>query len=469
VYAGVYLAAPPRALLIVDEERYVAQAVAFASGSRAIEGAGREYAGVAHHVMSDYPPATSLLQAPFVKVLGWRYAGLASVIALILATLATARLLTLHGRDPLFALFVPGFVGTAFFARIGMSDVPSAMVVALALLGLRAGRSGDARAAFFGGLMVGLSVLFRELNVVLLLPFVAAAIARRDETVPPLLVGAVVGFMARPVASALLFGNAAYVRDSGFGFSFEALIGGAPLWAVILLVLVPGGLLLPFFQRSEEKAEGTVAVLLYFALYASYGYDALRENGLVKGVLLTSRYAVPALPLLAVMAADVWPRAVAALGPRAVDVTRRLVPAVALGVAALGGSVQFAARGQEQVAAAIIEPLYENSDNALPLVINELALVKYVSPVYGIRQLLYKRDVDTVPVLRIAETESFVIALLDRFDSEMFEADVASNQRFLDKLIASCAVGELHDGNPASWSRLRIYRVSDCREVDDEA
>jgi len=467
VYVGVFFVAPPKALLIVDEERYVAQAVAFASGSRVIEGAGREYAGVAHHVMSDYPPGTSLVQAPFVKLLGWRYAGLASVLALILATLATARLLALHGRDPLFALFVPGFVGAAFFARIGMSDVPSAMVVALALWWMRAGRGGDARAAFLGGLMVGVSVLFRELNIVLLLPFVAAAIARRDDTVPMLLAGGAVGLIARPISGALLFGNASYVRDSLYAFSVESLVGGAPLWLLILLVLIPGGLLLPFFQRGDEKGEYAVAALLYFGLYASYGYDALQENGLVKGALLTSRFAVPAMPLFAVMAADVWPRAVAALGPRVDAVARRLVPVVALAVAAMGGAIQFAARGQEQVAAAIIEPLYANSDSALPLVINELAMVKYASPVYGVRQILYKREVDSLPPVRIAETESFVVALMDRFDSEMFQADVASNQVFLEKLIAACSVGELHDYNPSSWSRLRIYRVSDCRESEE--
>lgn len=466
VYAGVFLVAPPKALVVVDEERYVAQAVAFATGGRAIEGAGREYAGVAHPVMSDYPPGTSLLQTPFVRVLGWRYAGLASVLALILATLATARLLALHGRHPLFALCVPGFVGAALFARLGMSDVPSAMVVALALWWMRAGRGGDAKAAFAGGLMVGLSILFRELNIVLLLPFVAAATARRDATVPQLLGGTVLGLLARPLAGALLFGNAGYVRESMYSFSLSSLIGGAPLWAMILLVLVPGGLLLPFFQRGDEKAEGAVAVLLYFGLYASYGYDALRENGLVKGALLTSRFIVPALPLLAVMAADVWPRWLAALGPRIDGLARRLVPVVALGVAGMGGAVQLAARAQENAAAATIEPLYANSHEALPLVINELALVKYASPIYGVRRILYKRDVDTVPPVRIAETESFVVALLDRFDSEMFEADVRSNQAFLDTLIGACAVGELHDGNPASWSRLRIFRVSDCREIE---
>jgi 4-amino-4-deoxy-L-arabinose transferase-like glycosyltransferase len=464
VYAGVFLIAPPKALLVVDEERYVSQAVAFAESGRAIEGAGREYAGVDHLVMSDYPPGTSLLQTPFVAAFGWRYAGLASVLALVLATLATGRLLSLHGRDPRFALVVPGFIGAAFFARIGMSDVPSAMVVALALWQLREARAGNARAAVIGGLLAGASIVFRELNILLLAPFLLAALWRRDTNAVPMMVGVVAGLALRPLSSWLLFGNALYVRDSIYGFSVSNLIAALPLWGLILLVLFPGALLLPVLYRGEERASAVTAFVLYFGLYASYGYDALAENGLLKGALLTSRYAVPALPLLALMAADVWPRLVARLGERADRVARRLVPVAAVGVAVLGGGVQFAARAQEQVAANVIDPLYASSDPALPLVINELALVKYASPVYGLRQILYKRDVDTLSAVRIAATETFVVALLDRFDSEMFEADVTSNQAFLDKLIAGCSVGELHDGNPASWSRLRIYRVSDCRE-----
>jgi hypothetical protein len=465
----VFLVAPPRALLIVDEERYVAQAVAFADGARAIEGAGRRYEGIAHGVMSDYPPGTSLLQTPFVWAFGWRYAGLASVLALVLATLATARLLRLHGRDERFALLVPGFLGAAFFARIGMSDVPSAMIVALALWQLREGTKGSLRGALVGGFLAGASILFRETNTLLIAPFLAAALWSRSALAMSSVVSAVLGAAMRPLLSALIFGNAWYLRDSEYGFSFASLASAVPLWLVILLVMLPAALWLPFAYRGDDRRPAIAAFVLYFGLYASYGYDALSQNGLVKGALLTSRYAVPALPLLAMMAAEVWPRLAVRLSANLQSLIPRAVPSLAIGVAVMVGGVQFAARGQEAVAAAIIEPLYVNTDPALPVVINELALVKYASPVYGVRQILYRRDVGEMNVTEIAATETFVIGLLDRFDSEMFDADVSANQRFLDKLIASCSVGELHDGNPAPWARLRIYRVSDCREDADGA
>ena len=180
VYLAAFLISPPRALLVVDEELYVAQAVAFAVGARTIGDAGRRYEGMPHAVMSDYPAGTSLLQTPFVATLGWPFAALASVLSLIVATLATAALLRNHGRDPVFALLVPGFLGTSFFARTAMSDVPSAMIVALSLLcSTRAGSADDASAqrklGLVGGFLAGVSVLFRELNVLLVSPFNVAA------------------------------------------------------------------------------------------------------------------------------------------------------------------------------------------------------------------------------------------------------------------------------------------------------
>src|SRR4051812_13610359 len=94
---------PPRVFLVGDEERYVSQAVAFSHGALSL---GTQWVEPASRLQvdSDYPAGTSLLETPFVWLLGWRAAALASVLGLIVATLATAWWLRDEDHPPGFAL-----------------------------------------------------------------------------------------------------------------------------------------------------------------------------------------------------------------------------------------------------------------------------------------------------------------------------------------------------------------------------
>src|SRR5687767_11745306 len=106
LYAAGYLLFPPRVLVINDEVRYVAQPMAFARGELTLPGANTILPAIQQRVASDYPPGTSVLQVPFVRLAGWRWAGLASVLGLAVLTLATSRLLRPLGYRSEFALAV---------------------------------------------------------------------------------------------------------------------------------------------------------------------------------------------------------------------------------------------------------------------------------------------------------------------------------------------------------------------------
>src|SRR5437762_10502691 len=82
-YVAGFLLFPPRILLILDEERYVAQAMAFAMGRSTLPHAQILYPPSPIGVVTDYPPGTSLLQVPFVWLFGWRGAAVLSVIGLV--------------------------------------------------------------------------------------------------------------------------------------------------------------------------------------------------------------------------------------------------------------------------------------------------------------------------------------------------------------------------------------------------
>lgn len=470
-YVVSYLAYLPSAILVVDEEAYVAQALAFASGARTLPGAGRSYEGMPFEVMSNYPLGTSLLQAPFVALGGWPLASLASVLALLAATVITARWLRDLGRDPRFALVIPGFLPAALFGRIGMSDVPSAMLVALALWLLwraeqgSAAPRGDGRraaivSAFFAAFVAGASVLFRELNLLLLAPFFVGALVRRRVSLPALVVGALAGLGLRLALSAWIFGDALYVRDAGFPFTVGNLTFTALPWAVTLIVLLPGALILPALYRGPWRTECSAAVLLYVGTHLLYGYDAVAQNGLGKGILLMARYAIPLVPIFTVMAAEVLSTRTARLSPSRRVSALRLVTAAAACALLVGVGVHPLAAAQERVVREVRTTLYDETTPEVPVVINEMVMLKYASPVYGPRQLVFRRDLDTRSVEEIgAAYPVFTLALLDRTDSELFAVDAQRNAEFVERLRTDFRLELEHDSTPTAWSRLRIYAV----------
>lgn len=469
----------PRVLLIVDEDRYVSQAVAFAQGILAIPGRGILYPRVSTRSISDYPPGTALLQAPLVWIGGWRTAALLSVIGLIVATLATMRWLRANadeggggegegerGRrhdNAAFALLLPGFVGAAFFGRVAMSDVPTTALVAVTGVLVWKARPDRPLISLFAGLGAGLLLLFREPAMLLVLPLLVGAFVRGQCAVWATAAGFAAGVGIRLVASAVLFGSPWYLRDPQIGFALSSLRHTVPLYGIILLVLIPGGALLPLFYRGPRRAELTVAVVTYVALFLFYDYDSVQLNGRVKGLMLASRFMAPALPLLALMAADVWRR-----WWQRVPLGRRFSHgSVTMAASTLVGLIGFAvhplARSRETEALVIRDALAAHTRANIPVITNTDATLKYLSPAYGARQLIVRRDLSRDSLVSFSRRFGLLsVAFLDRNDSPVFRADERENTVFLAEAREACAVQQTFVG-AAGASRLRIYELTDCR------
>jgi len=446
----------PRVLMIVDEDRYVSQAVAFANGSTTIPGAEIVVPPVPVRMISNYPPGTSLLQTPFVWAFGWRGAMLLSLVSLIVATLVTGLWLQEGGRSPTFALLIPGFFGAAFFGRIGMSDVPSAALVALTCLLLWRATPQQPVTSLLAGFCITASLLFREPLLMLLAPLAVGAMARRAVSLPLFVLGGVLGVAARLALSQLLFGSAFYVRDPGIEFSFSSIQHVFLVYAAILLVMFPGGALLPFFYRGPRRAELVASVVLYVGLFLLYGYDSVRDNGLAKGVILASRFMVPTLPILAWMSADVWPR---------LAIRGFIVPRVmAGGVIALAFLVHPLARRQETVPLALVRSIQSHTNPEALVMTNSNATLKYLSPSYGPRRLILRYGMNADSVAQFASRYgNMSMALLDRSDSEMFRAESVENAMFVATVRSRCALRPQFDSTFDSWARLHVYDVSSCR------
>jgi hypothetical protein len=457
-YAAGFLAFPPRVLLIVDEFNYVTQAVAFAQGALTIPGGEPLFPAQTLGVASNYPPGTSLLQAPLVAIGGWRAAAALSVLGVIVTTLVTMKWLRENDRHPAFSLVIPAFLGTLFFGRVAMSDAPTAAIVALALWLLWRADQGWVW-SFAAGLTAGATLLFREPPAVLLTPFLVGAVARRKCVVWALVLGGVVAVAARLVLFHELFGSALYVRDSGYGFSPESALANLPQYTVILVLMFPLGAILPFLYRGPRRAEVVTALGMYVATFLFYDYDSVRENGMVRGILLASRFMLPALPLLAFMAADVFPRL---FGSRARWLgAARVIGFVAL--AAVAFAIHPALQRQEQGAATIVADIQRATTEPIPVITNHHATLKYLSPIYGPRRLILRSSIDAgaVPAF-LRNYGKLSLVFLDRTDTETFRQDAMQNDVFLGGLRQRCRVVPALESQHGPSLRLRVFDVVSC-------
>lgn len=453
----------PTVLVVVDEDRYVSQAVAFASGSKTIAGAEILMPSTPQRLISNYPPGTSLLQAPLVWAFGWGGAAVLSVIALVCAALVVARWLAEEGKPPGFALLIPGFVGASLFGRIAMSDLPSTAMVAVACWALWRAERGSARVAFVAGATAGATLLFREPPVLLLAPLLMGGVLRRRVHLAGVLLGLAVGIGARLFAAALLFGSAWYVRDSGIAFSLASTRHTLPVYALILFVFIPGGALLPLLYRGPRRAELTIGLAAYVALFLFYDYDVIGDQGPLKGILLASRFMAPALPLLAFMAADVIPRLVRG-HPWRYRAAAPLARVAGVGTILLSFAVHPLAHLQERQHAALARAMIRSTSPDTPVVTNTKATLKYLSPAYGPRKLIARQELapDSVPQL-LRRHGALSVVLLDRTDSEMFRQDAAANVRFVSAVEHRCVLTTTHRER-VTWAQLRVMQIARCRE-----
>jgi hypothetical protein len=218
---------------------------------------------------------------------------------------------------------------------------------------------------------------------------------------------------------------------------------------------------LPFVYRGQRRWELAAGTIAYMLMFLCYDYRPWTENGTVKGTILASRFALPLLPVLAVMLADTAGRFVRGRGV-VPAMTRTAFPLLVTAVGIIAFGVHPLMRRLEAEPYQVVHAIQTHSNPRVPAVINEKAAAKYLSAVYGPRVLM-SRDMSVGELEVICRTEGGMqLILLDRDDSQLFRDDARANATFLDaaasRLLLSPAYDATHDG-----ARLRIFDVGCSR------
>jgi hypothetical protein len=350
-----------------------------------------------------------------------------------------------------------------------MSDVPSFFVVTLWLWFFWRGLDRGWGYWMASGFIAGVSMVWRETNAVVFAPIFAGTVLRREKASWAIIVGGVAGVAVRLLSSTWVFGDPFFYK-APYIVDFSALLDRLPLYLLALMVFVPGGFVLVLLYRGRRWPELIVAVNLFVLLYVIQEYFMWGTSPL-KRMVLTPRYMLPILPLMALAAAEVIPRLWRRLLERTPTLHHKTLEAVAVaglvvwvgGVAVAAAVVHpmFAAWSTSQ--ARIGEAITANTDLSGVLVTN-LPLT---------RKFLRELDRDYLPLsldyvppdqaLEIAKElatryKRFEIVLLDRSDGPLGIEQARLNAEYIASIAPMNPV-LVFDREMSETDWLRIWRV----------
>jgi hypothetical protein len=363
---------------------------------------------------------------------------------------------------------VLGYLPTLVLGRVAQSDVPSTALAALGLWLFWARGPDHATRLAASGFIAGLSLCFRETNALLFAPLYLGTLVRREGAAWALIAGGFAGSLLWPLGTWIVFGDPFYMFwRSPVTFGLGNVPGNLPLYAVALLLFIPGGVIWGLLYRGERWPEIVATVLLFCALYLSYSYRG-EESGLLRSMILGPRFFAPLTPLLAFAAAEVVPRLWMGLRERvgigAAEFMDRIAPLV---VRLWVGGVLLVAFAVHPVLDRLTNPLehfreaiYDHSA-AGSVVVIQWADRKLVTPMYGERQRFYLHKL-TPEILDelLARHGTITFALQERSESPQFRAKARENREIFETLTRRTEVELLYDWVAETSERLRIWRVS---------
>jgi 4-amino-4-deoxy-L-arabinose transferase-like glycosyltransferase len=465
-YAASMAAFYPRAISNIDESSYVAQAQAFADGE------ARRYwenpiAGLPNpYRPGDYPPGTALLMAPFVFAFGWQGAFLVPLLGLVGLILTTARWIEHERRQPLFALLVLLYPAALVMGRVAMSDVVTALVTTLSIVLFWVGADSEGRKAWWvSGFLAGASLAFRETSVLVVAPFYLGALLRRERGIHALVIAGTLGVLVRPWLSWLVFGDPAYVKSFGYGFSPGVLAANIQRYAFLTLVTVPGGLLAAVLYRGRRRPELITAVLLPLAFFSLYEYSG-SESGWLKSMVLSGRFLLPVVPILVFALAHSVPEWIEQLSRR-VPIARQRLESMAgallvAGTVVASSSVHAAMDHFNAPHLEIRRAIYAFTTDDSWILTNATGTYKYLTTgLYEPRHPIALRNLSAEHYDRILDRSSeLYLVLLERSDSEFWRRSSAEYHEWIADLVARADMELRFDENPDGNTRLRIWRIT---------
>ncbi len=470
VYVLGFLLHYPRISTVKDSSRYMRRAKMIAEGPLFNPGSRCETDLKSSSADALYPVGTSLTIAPLYRLGGLRLAFSFPLIMLVSLVLITARWIHEQGRSPCFALLILSFVPCLVLGRESMSGMPSAVLVACGMWLFWRGISGKPLNWVLSGFIAGLSVMYRETNVLLFLPLFIGSMFRRERKSVALILGGVCGLSVHVVVS-LLFGDSIIHGGRSMGFSLRAVWEHAPIYLAVLLVMFPGGLVWVLSYHGQRRLEVATTTILCLVFFCAYNYSG-QQSGMMKSLVLGPRFLIPLLPLLAFTSAEAIPRvwggllkvASSRVEPWLVLLGRTVIVVYFLGVVTLSYGIHPYLSGWAEKHVRVRDLIYANIPEDAVIVTDMEATDKYLNGLYGKYNTRKYDELEPGDLAReLLVNDVIWIVILERRDSEFWIARSTDAMNFVKSLSPEPQL--VLSENLGSFGRLWIWQMK--RELQE--
>jgi hypothetical protein len=463
LYGVGFLAFYPNSVTNDDESGYMRQTLLLLEGKSSIPKLNALTGETEDFFPSKYPYGTALLMSVPVAIAGWRGAYVVPCLSLLAGVLLLGRWLQQEGRSPLFALLLLGYPPNLVMGRVTMSDVPSLFIVIFGLWLFWRGIGRSWRWWLASGFVAGGSMLFRESNPIPFAPFFAGALLRRERNTWALVVGGIAGLGLRVAANTYFLHNPFHYR-SAYVLALSTLPERLPIYALALLVFVPGGLVLALLYRGRRWPELCISVAGFVIAYLIQFYYTFTTST-AKNMVVTPRYVIPIVPVIVFGMAESVSRLWSRWLEGAPEARRERLRTVAGGAIALWiagvGVASFAVHpafwhwSAEQ--GRIRDAIAAETDFDAPVLTNFMATRKFL-PELDMKYLAVDRaavDVATASSLASRYDEVYFV-FLDRSDSEHWSKDARVNAEFIRDVSPPPTL--IYDRQVTPTEHLRIWR-----------
>lgn len=299
-FSVCFLVFYPQMILLLDEYSYFNRGLAFTQGEMALgitDLTGTESIDLSG---TRYLMGTPLLIAIFIALIGNSSVFLLGWLCFSLSAFLMIRVLQKLDYSPLGVLVLFLFPPLMMLTRTLMSGMPSLLFSAIFFFVLVCS-SKSVIQYFLLALIAGLSMLFRETNILIFGFFLLFLFLQEKKWIISLILGFALGIGCRLLLAHYVYGSAVHLSHAE-PFSFFNILHNLTLYGLCGLVLIPLGIVQVLWYRGNYQWALKLSVAAFFLLYLSYAYNPMDYSGLLKGLLFGGRFLVPVLPLFVIAA-----------------------------------------------------------------------------------------------------------------------------------------------------------------------
>ena len=238
-----------------------------------------------------YPPGTSFI----LSVLYWINSSsiyFSGVLYLLCSIFIMYRCLKKLDLPIIVLSVIYLFLPLIFIARTTMSEMPSLLLVSF---GVYLYFSNHLKSYLVLAFIAGLSIAFRETNILLLAPM--AFFISRNYFYSA--IAFLSGLSFRLIGYYVLTNNPILLKE-GYPFGIEYIPDTLIIYSVILLILLPLSPLWFTKVPREHIKPFAISIMSFLGLHLVYGYVAHVYSGYTNGILLNGRFWIPALPIFVI-------------------------------------------------------------------------------------------------------------------------------------------------------------------------